>query len=337
MALSLTDIIMNKKSYLIAGLLAASCMQASALTPPPSEAADTTSVTLVPPANDTCNINVSGSLSTSISTAYTGRGYVPSTAVAMGEGAGMTVLKLDFTNDSNWSLHSTIAYTYIMSGHTLYGGGKYASYIPGVGGTDLPELNIENEFIVATELRYTFNDKFNLGFGHDFVHGGMLGIMAKHFADQGASVVNEFFLKPTYSPYKWVDIAVAARYSTQGVRGWWFEPSVTFKAPVIGTPEDMKVAALLSFNMSATGDYFQDYHGACANGSQAWWIKLSTPWFITEEKDLILTPSVSFNWLGKGAIRANKHSEYAMGTGDPSDKPFRNFAVVGSVMLTYKF
>ncbi len=314
---------MNKKSFLIAGLLAVSCMQASALTPPP--------------ANDTCDINVSGSLTTGVSTAYTGRGYVPSTKVAMGEGAGMTALKLNFTNDSKWSLHSTLAYTYVMSGHTLYGGAKFGPHTGPLAGHLMPEKNIENEFIVATELRYTFNDQFNIGFGHDFVHGGMLGIMAKHFADQGASVVNEFFLKPTYSPYKWLDLSVAARYSTQGVRGWWFEPSVTFKAPIIGTPEDTKVAALLGFHMSATGDYFQDYHGACANGSQAWWIKLSTPWFMTEEKDLILTPSVSFNWLGKGAIRANKHSEYAKYTGNASYVPFRNFAVVGSVMLTYKF
>ncbi len=314
---------MNKKSYLIASLLAASCMQASALS------SDT-------PANDSCTLNVSGALTTSVSTAYTGRGLVASTKAAGGEGVGSTILQLHFENDSKWSLHSTLAYTYIMSSHTLYPGAKFGAHTP-YAGYPMPEKNIENEFVVATEIRYTPSEKFNVGFGHDYIHGGLLGIMAKHFADEGASSVNEFFIKPTYSPYKWLDLSVATRYSTQGVRGWWFEPSVTFKAPIIGTPDDITLAGILSFHMSATGDYFQDYHGACANGSQAWWIKLSTPWFITEDKSLILTPSVSFNWLGKGAIRANKHSEHVQYTGDSAYVPFRNFAVVGSVMLTYKF
>ncbi len=280
---------------------------------------------------------LSGSLSTGVSTSYTGRGYLPTRKATMGDGAGFVALKLDLDTKTNWSVHGTVAYKYIMSGHTLFGGAKFGPHMGQLAGMPLPKKNIENEFVVAAELRYTFDETFSFGAGFDYAHGGLLGVMAKHFADKGASSVSEFFVKPTYTPFKWMEISVPVRYSIQGVKGWWFEPSLTFKAPLIGTAEDVKVAGLLSFNMSATGDYFQEYHGACANGSQAWWIQLSTPWFMTDDKNLILTPSVSFHWLGKGAIRGNKHSEYAKYTGDAGYVPFQNFGVVGGISLTYKF
>ncbi len=289
----------------------------------------------VAPINDKSIL--SGSFTAGVSTAYTGRGYLPTRAATMGDGAGFFALKLDFDTNTDWSVHTTFLYKYIMSGHELYGGAKFGPHTGPYAGTTIPELNIENEFAAAIEARYTVDETFNIGVGYDFVHGGMLGIMAKHFANDTHSTVHELFLKPTYTPFQWMEIAVPVRYSMDGVKGFWFEPSVTFKAPIIGTPEDVKLAGVLSFNMSATGDYFQDYHGACANGSQAWWIQLSTPWFITKEKDLILTPSVSFHWVGKGAIRANKHAEHAKLTGDSHYKPFQNFGVVGGITLTYKF
>ncbi len=282
---------------------------------------------------------VSGSFTVGYSTNYTGRGYVVSHSVAEGDGIAFSALKLDFNIADRLSLHSTIAYTPVLSGHTLYGAAEFGPTYNSFGlEGPIKEANIENEFVVKTELRYEFIPEiFSVGIGHDYIHGGLLGVMAKHYADQGASSVNEFFINPRYTPTKWLELSVPVNYSTQGIVGWWFEPSITFKAPIVGTPEDVKVAALLTFSMSATASYFSDWHHACENGDQAYWIKLSTPWFITDDKSLILTPSVSFHWLGNGGIAANKGSEFRQYSENPNNVPFRNFGVVGSVSLTYKF
>lgn len=280
-----------------------------------------------------------GSFTAGAATNYTGRGYVTSRTAMEGEGVEFMALKLDHEVNENWSINSTLAYTISSSGHTLYGNPSYhpyyASINPALTGP-IKECNLENELVLSSEARYS-QEKWSIGIGADYVHGGLLGVMAKHFADQGASSVTEFFLSPEYSPYKWVSINCPIRYSVQGVTGWWIEPSVTFKAPLIGTAEDVKLAALLSFNISIAADYFQDYHGACNNGSQAFWVKLSTPYFVDDAKKWILTPSVSFNWLGHGAMKANKKSAYKQATMDSSYVPYQNFAVVGSISCTYVF
>lgn len=196
------------------------------------------------------------------------------------------------------------------------------------------QCNIEPEFAVMNSIKYT-REKWNMALGHDFIHGGILGVMAKHYRDQGASCVNEVFVRPEWTPAKWVSVGCTTRFSFQGIRGWWFEPDVTFKAPIVGTPEDIKVAGVVQFGLTATADYFRSSYFACDNGTQALWIKLSTPWFVT--KNFIITPSVSFNWLGKGAINANKTSEFRKYTENASNIPFRNFGVVGGCAATYTF
>lgn len=279
----------------------------------------------------------SGSFTTGVTTHYSGRGIVVSRPAVQGNGAEFFALKAKQELSESWSYDIMMAYTVASSGHTLYGnpsfGPTYQSF--GLNGP-IKEANIENEFVLSNEVKYTA-EQWNIGIGYDFIHGGLLGVMAKHYALQGASCVNEFFLAPEYTPAKWFSIGCPVRYSVSGVRGWWFEPSITFKAPVLGTPEDLRMAALLSFNVSLTADYYQDYHGACTNGTQAFWIKLATPYFAGEKKNWIITPSVSFNWLGKSAIDANKNSEYKELSEDSSNVPFRNFAVVGTLSCTYVF
>lgn len=295
----------------------------------------------------------SGSFTAAYTTNYTGRGLVPSRIGMQGEGAEILALKLKHDFNNKWSWNTVLAYTISSSGHSLYGlehatVSPDSPLLPGLAGApvtqlhdmnpqlpDINEMNMENEFVVSNEIRYS-EEKWSLGFGHDFVHGGLLGVMSKHFAHNSRSYVNEFFLSPEYSPYKWLTLACPIRYSFDGIKGWWFEPSVTFKAPVIGTPDDMKMAALLSFNISATGDYFQDYHGAGANGTQAFWIKLATPYFVNEAKSFVITPSVSFNWCGKGAIKANENAALVPLAGD-AYVPFQNFQVVGQLSCTYVF
>ncbi len=319
-------------------ILAAAAWTAQAL-------ADTTPPQLPPSASLADEPAVSakrltGSLSVGYNSNYVGRGIVISHAVAQGDSSEFAALKLnyDIGRESRWSLDSTLAYTMVSSGHTLYGNpsfGPHFSPIPiSVAGKSGTANNIENEFAVITAAKYT-RELWNVSFGHDFVHGGLLGVMAKCYRDQGASNVNEVFISPEFTPYKWLSIGCTTRFSFQGITGWWFEPYITAKAPIIGTPEEPKLAAVLTLAMSATADYFESHYFACSNGSQAFWVKLSTPWFV--QKNLIVTPSVSFHWLGKGALKANENSEYKHYTENPHNVPFRNFGVVAGISCTYTF
>ncbi len=305
---------------------------------------------------------LSGSLSAGYSTNYTGRGYVVSHSAAQGDSMSFAALKLNYDIGKKkdlWTLESTIAYKAPYSGHTLYGAAAVrnpyvlaaAKGVPSAalanpaimarfqqaadsGMYKMPAKNLENEFVIMTAAKYK-RDKWNVSMGHDFVHGGLLGVMAKHYHHQGASCVNEFFIAPEWTPAAWVATGVKVSFSVSGVHGWWFEPYVTFKAPIIGTPDDIKVAGVLTFAMSATADYFDGRYNACDNGSQAFWIQFSTPWFVTD--NFIITPSVSFNWLGEGGLKANQSSEAKEATMNDSYVPFREFGVVGTISATYTF
>lgn len=196
------------------------------------------------------------------------------------------------------------------------------------------QANCEPEIVFQNGLKYT-EDKWNIAFGHTFIHGGILGVMAKHFRNQGASALNEVYFHPEITPTQWMSFGCSVRRSISGIDGWWFEPDVTFKAPLYMQGDKVKVAAVAKFAMAATADYFDHTDSACNNGSQSYYIKLNTPWFVTD--NLILTPGVGFHWLGRGAIHCNKRSRYATATGNSAYVPFRNFAVVGSFSATYKF
>lgn len=311
---------------------------------------------------------LSGSLTIGAATNYVGRGYVPTNTALEGESIGLGAVQLgyDFGREGYWSYTGTIAYKVPFSGHTLYGNPKIAPnvFLANVAGNPalmgLPtgaamaaingnpalkaaynsprghigEKNIENEFAVINGLKYT-REKWNVSFGHQFTHGGLLGVMAKHYRKQGSSHVNELYLTPEFTPYKWMTLGMTVRNSFDGIQGWWFEPYARFQAPIIGTPEDITVAGQLEFGASATANYFQKGHEACANGVQAVWVKFSAPWFVTDS--LILTPSVSCNWAGPGAQAGNERSKARWATQNSLYVPFQNFAVVGQLTATYKF
>ncbi len=318
--------------------------------------ADTATNAQVEPALSRARL--SGSFTAGYATNYSGRGYVISHSAAQGDSIGFGALKLsyDVGKEGLWSIESTIAYQAPVSGHTLYGnptidrniwaamasaqaGAAYTPEMLEAAGKKCPRIgakNLENEFAIVTAAKYT-QKKWNVSLGHDFVHGGLLGVMAKHFRGQGASCVNEFFIAPEWTPAPWFAAGVKTSFSVQGVHGWWFEPYVTFKAPIIGTPDNVKVAGILTFALSATADYFDGRYNACDNGTQAFWFKFSTPWFVTEKKNFIITPSVSFNWLGEGGMKANEASHAKHYTGNQSYVPFREFGVVGTISATYTF
>lgn len=280
---------------------------------------------------------LSGSLTVGYNTNYIGRGIVISHSVAEGDSSEFAALKLNYELNEKWSIDSTLAYTMVSSGHTLYGNPNFAP-IYGIFGITGPikEANIENEFAVVTALTYR-EKEWGVSFGHDFIHGGLLGVMAKHYRDQGASCVNEFFINPMWTPSSapWFDVECTVRYSCQGITGWWFEPKMHFKAPLIGTAENPRLAGVIEVGLSATADYFESRYFACSNGCQAYWVKFMLPYFMTD--DFIVTPSLSLNWIGRAAIKANKVSEYSMLSGNPDNRPFRNFGLVAGISCTYRF
>ncbi len=303
---------------------------------------------------------LTGSFTAGAATNYTGKGYVVSRAVVGGEGIGFAALKMnyDIGKKDAWSIDSTIAYKAPVSGHTLYGNprvsdayyasaanaqytaltGKPGPYtaenVKGKHDQRIGARNVENEFAIITAAKYKAK-QWNVSMGHQFVHGGLYGVMAKHFRKQGASNTNEVFLAPEWTPAPWFAAGVKTSLSFQGLHGWWFEPYMTFKAPIIGTPENIKVAGVLTLSMSATAEYYNYGDFACSNGSQAFVIQLATPWFAKE--NLIVTPSVSFNWLGKGGMKANEKGHVKHVTGDSAYVPFKNFGVVGTLSVTYTF
>ena len=317
---------------------------------------------------------LSGAVHVGAATAYTIHGYVPTTEAVQGEGCGMGAIQLsyDFGKESAWSYVGAVSYRAPMSGHTLYGNPtmtreqfagvmahKNAALAPLLptdysqasfqattlpGGVNLEDAyqankkmgykNIENEFILRNGLKYT-RSMWNVSFGHDLVQGGIAGVVAKHFDGEDHSRMQQAWVNAEITPVAWfsADVNVARTFDT--VAGWWIEAHARFKAPIIGSPEDIKVAGILEFGGSFTDKFYKYHHNACDNGVQAYWVKLSTPWFVNEAKNFILTPSVSFNWLGNGGRQANKQS-HAKAFGDRY-VPFRDFAIVGDITATYKF
>lgn len=278
-----------------------------------------------------------GAFTAGYATNYTGRGYVTSRIGMEGEGIDILALMLNHKINENWDFQTRMSYRISNSGHTLFGNPDYAPAYAAYGLTgSIYDANLENELSIAAEARYT-KDKFSVGMGADYVHGGLLGLLAKHYAHKSASSVTELFVSPEYSPFPWMTFACPVHYSIQGVTGWWIEPSVTFKAPLIGTAEDVRMAAMLSFNATFTVNYFKESLGACYNGAQTFYIELKTPYFVGEQKNWIITPAVSFNWLGPAAMIANENCSYAAATMDDAYVPFQTFQVVGSISLTYRF
>lgn len=311
---------------------------------------------------------LSGAVHLGAGTAYTLHGYVPTTAAVQGEGVGMGAIQLsyDFGKEGFWSYVGGISYKAPFSGHTLYGAPTMSrerfagilaqSYGATTAGAwlsgqlqdpyksafdakykeveKMPVKNIENELIIRNGVKYT-RELWNTSFGYDFIHGGIAGVVAKHFDNESQSRMSQVWVNGEITPVAWFSADVNVTRTFDTVDGWWIEAHARFKAPLIGTPEDIKVAGILEFGISLTDGFYDYSHNACDNGIQAYWVKLSTPWFVNEAKNFILTPAVSFNWLGNGGRQANKQSE-AKAYGDYYE-PFRDFAVVGELTATYKF
>lgn len=311
-----------------------------------------------------CSVKrLSGSLTLGYDTLANDRGVVLSHSVLGGDGSPIGLLKYnyDFGKKNAWSWDGMVYFRDVTSGHRLYGCPNYgydavysmaygqaiaaglsASTASAVASSTaavksqerVKQANAESEWVLQNGLKYT-RDKWNVAMGHSFIRGGVLGVFAKHFRHQGASCLNEVYLRPEWTPAPWVTVGVDLRYSFSGIHGWWFLPDITFKAPLWSEGDTVKLAAVAKFAMAATADYFDETDSACNNGSQAYYCKLSMPWFVND--NWVLTPGMGLHWLGKGAIYVNKRSKFAIATGNSTYVPFRNFAVVGSFAATYRF
>lgn len=279
----------------------------------------------------------SGSITLGYMTNIERRGVVATHAAGEGDSVEFAAAKYayDFGAPDKWIFEGTVSYVIPSSGHNMYGRAQFGPTFQAMGYFGPVKIaNLENELMLKNGFRYK-QEKWNVGFGQMFLHGGPFGAVAKHFRKQGASTINEVYINPEFTPYKWLDMGVTTSYSFQGVTGWWFEPYIRAKAPIIGTPDNVKLAATAELGMTATADYFNSAYNACSNGSQAFFLRLKTPWFVNEH--FVLTPGVGFHWLGKGGMKANTKSEMRIYTQNSTMVPFRNFAVVGSVTATYMF
>ena len=243
---------------------------------------------------------LSGSLTLGYDTLANDRGVVLSHSVLGGDGSPIGALKYnyDFGRQGKWSFDGMVYFRDVTSGHRLYGnpcyGGSgadmvvhklyptlppthpmYAQVREQVCKTRIKQANAESEWVFQNGLKYT-EEKWNVAFGHTFIRGGVLGVFAKHFRHQGASCLNEVYLRPEWTPAPWVSVGVDVRHSFSGIHGWWILPDITFKAPLWREGDTVKLAAVAKFAMAATGDYFDETDSACNNGSQTYYIKLST-------------------------------------------------------------
>lgn len=249
---------------------------------------------------------LTGSLSAGYATNYTCRGLVASHALV--EGDSVEKLGLDLSYDIGrkgfFTLENHTGYTIISSGHQMFG---------------VPGYSFDNELTVETSLKYSLK-RFSVSAGHQFTRGGLLGALAHNVHNQGASVVNEAFVALAYSPLKCLELGVKTSYAFDGLQGWWFEPYIRNTFTLVGCCKAPKLQSVVTVGLSATSGFFNE-NDANKNGAQAIWVSAELPWHVT--KQLVLTPGVSFNWLGCGATN----------TGNA----YRNQGVVGSLSASYIF
>lgn len=256
-----------------------------------------------------CSKKVSGSVTAGYATNYTCRGIVASHALAQGDSVEKINVDLsyDVGRKSYFSLENHMGYTVLSSGHKYMG-------IPGV--------NIENEFVEAISVKYT-RKRWFASVGYQLTHGGLLGADAKFSHNKSHSTLHEGFVTLAITPISWLEAGVKTSYAFSGVNGWWFEPYVKGTWTLVGCKEAPKLQGVVTLAMSATSDFYSSTD-INVNGTQAMWVEAAMPWHIT--KHLVLTPSVSFNWLGCGAHRRSGASDL-----------YRNHGIVAGVNASYVF
>lgn len=262
---------------------------------------------------------LTGSLQAGYQSNYTYRGLVASHSVLGGDSVIPAALDLRYAIDPSMAILGNISYDTILSGHKVFG---------------VEGANFENEsnLTIALEKKLCKYVKgLKVTGGYNLTHGGLEGVFAKHWEDNAHSVTQELFVNAEQAIGKHFYAGVTVNYSFQGMTGWWYQPYVGYRAALCPC-SDLDITA----GWTATSSYFsankyntEDFSLVTnANGSQAWFIKAAVDAKVM--KNLSIVPFVSFNWIGNGALKANRGI-------DAGDKAYKNFGVVAGAQVVYKF
>lgn len=297
------------KNTIISTAVAVASLAGAALAGTPATIAVTPCTPACQPAKE-CKL--SGSFQAGYQSNYTYRGLVASHAAVEGDSVIPAALDLRYTVDPSLAVLGSVSYDTLLSGHKAFG---------------VEGWNFENEsnLTLAVEKKLCKYVKgLKVTGGYNLTHGGLEGFVAKHASDKAHSVTQEFFVNAEQIIWKKFYAGVTVNYSFQGVTGWWYQPYVGYRTAICPC-SDLDVTA----GWTATSSYFNsDYLPGNANGSQAWFIKAAVDAKLSDK--LSVVPFVSFNWLGSGAMKADK--------GMPDGgKTYKNFGVVAGASLVYKF
>lgn len=297
------------KNTIISTAVAVASLAGTALAGTPATIA---AIPCTPACQPAKECKLSGSLQAGYQSNYTYRGLVASHAAVQGDSVIPAALDLRYTVDPSLAVLGGVSYDTLLSGHKAFGE---------------EGLNFENEsnLTLAVEKKLCKYVKgLKVTGGYNLTHGGLEGFVAKHASDKAHSVTQEFFVNAEQVIWKKFYAGVTVNYSFQGVTGWWYQPYVGYRTALCPC-SDLDVTA----GWTATSSYFNsDYMPGNANGSQAWFIKAAVDAKLSDK--LSVVPFVSFNWLGSGAMKADK--------GVPEGwKTYKNFGVVAGASLVYKF
>ena len=254
--------------------------------------------------------NLSISKQSGYASSYVYRGLVASRAIFDGNTVVPSFLDLKYELCESNSLFLDLGFTAIGSARKAFG-------------LDVKD-KAHNEFSVDLGWQHTsLSKKLTTSFYWGMDHGGLPGLYAKLGENKPHSLVQEFSLAFNYALSDRWNVGIINSYSFYGMTGWWFEPYINYRQKF-----NEWIGINATMGMSATAGYFGNYQ-ANANGAQAWFIKTEFP-IPLHYKTWELSPFVSFNWAGSGAMKANELFPI-------QDRPYKNFAVVAGVSLTYTF
>ncbi len=266
-----------------------------------------TPVQVVTPEPVVTECPLSGAVNVGYASNYTSHGIVASHSMIGGDGVMPLSVDLAYKLNETDAIVGSLGYTVITSGHHFMGG----------------DLSFHNEtnFNLGWQTK-GLAEGLTLTAGWELTHGGLDGFYAKH-SHHPHSVTQDFYVDANYDINKNFFVGGTVAYSFQGLTGWWFEPYVGYKTELCSCA-DLVVTA----GTSITGG-IMDAWLPNANGAQAWWIKAEAPFKVGVE-NLTVSPFISLNWAGCGALKFNKQLPSGF-------KPYKNFGVVVGVQASYAF
>lgn len=251
---------------------------------------------------------LSGEVYAGYVTNYTCRGIVASHALVEGDSVIPVGVALNYKLDDADAIVASIDYNILTSGHDLMG-------------YDYSDIHNELDIKLGWENKNGLVDGLTTTAGWNLVYGGFLGCLAN--IKNAHSVTQEFYVNANYDINENWFAGITTSYAFQGVTGWWFQPYVGYKTAVCDCAD-----VVVTAGMSATAGYF-DALMPNANGAQAWWLQAEMPIKVGVE-NLTVSPFVSLNWAGCGALKENKGL-------DKGWKPYKNFGVVAGAKVSYSF